>query len=337
MFRLFILFLICPLTVFADDLAKGSKDTIFIGELKVQPSVIELAAKRNNRLDLQRVIESLDSQFTTSLNATRVFQLVERKRKEDIELEQKFAAVAVDPNDVNIAQGAKMAGAKFVFLPQIDGFEDKSTSTTTTKSYEFIGKSVSSTKTRRSFYLSVVVQIVDTTSGKLLPDSPSVQVDASMLPPEATGDRLYVELAKVAATKLAQETVGLLRPPKILDLTGNQVLINRGIESGFPVGTSIEIYAVKEVKDEDTGETFRNELPVGKAKIIRGDAKQSFATITGENLGVASGCIVRPVKVKEKKVNIGSNKIAKTTSKVNIEPKHKTAEKNFGNQESNEW
>jgi hypothetical protein len=300
--RILILALI-PLTVFADELAKGEKDTIFIGELKVQPSVIELAKKQDHSLDLQRVIESLDSQFTTSLNATRVFQLVERKRKEDVELEQKYAAVAVDPNDKNIAQGAKMAGAKFAFLPQIDGFEDKTiASTSSTKKYEFINKSVTTTKAAvRSIYLSAVVQIVDTTTGKLLPDSPSIQVDYSMLPAGTTGDRLYVELAKLAATKLAQNTVGLLRPPKILDVTGDQIMINRGIESGFPVDTPIEIYAVKEVKDEDSGEIFRSEIPVGKAKIIRGDAKQSFATIAGDNLGIAPGCIARPLKVKVEK------------------------------------
>lgn len=300
MFKRILILTFLPLTLLADELAKGEKDTIFIGELKVQPSVIELANKQDHGLDLQRVIESLDSQFASSLNATRVFQLVERKRKEDVELEQKFAAVAVDPNDKNIAQGAKMAGAKFAFLPQIDGFEDRTTaSTSSTKKYEFINKSVTTTKAAvRSIYLSAVVRIVDTTSGKILPDSPSIQVDNSMLPAGVNGDRLYVELAKVAATKLAQNTVSLLRPPKILDVTGSQLMINRGIESGFPIDATIEIYAIKEVKDEDNGEIFRSEIPVGKAKIIRGDAKQSFATILGENLGIAPGCIARSIKTK---------------------------------------
>jgi len=43
--RIIILSLI-PLTLFADELTKGEKDTIFIGELKVQPSVIELAKNK---------------------------------------------------------------------------------------------------------------------------------------------------------------------------------------------------------------------------------------------------------------------------------------------------
>lgn len=294
MLKIFIILMILPLSVFADELAKGEKDTIFIGEIKVADSVTELAAKQNHAADLKNVVDKLGAQFTNSLNTTRVFDLVDRKRIADLDKEQKFAAAAVDPNDKNMAQGAKMAGAKFAFLPEISAFEDKTTSKT--KNYSFIGESV--TTTRRSIYLSVQVQIVNTTSGKLLPDSPSVQVDTSMLPADATGEKLYVELATLAAKKLAQNTVSLLRPPKVLDVTGNQIMINRGIESGFPVDTTIEIYAVKEVKDEDTGETFRNELPVGKAKIVRGDAKQSFAIIIGDNLGIAAGCVARPLKVK---------------------------------------
>ena len=123
---LFISILLVPLSASAEELSKGEKDTIFIGPLKVQPSVIEMAGKKSRQSELKRVINSLESQFISALNATRVFQLVERNRKADIELEQGFAAVAVDPNDKNAAQTGKVAGAKFAFLPQIDGFEDAS-------------------------------------------------------------------------------------------------------------------------------------------------------------------------------------------------------------------
>ena len=315
-----------PLTVFSDELAKGQQETIFIGDLKVQPSVIELAKQQDHLLDIQRVIESLDTQFIASLNATRVFQLVDRKRIADIDKEQQFAAVAVDPNDKDIAQGAKMAGAKYAFLPQIDGFEDRTTAAkSSTKKYEFINKSVTTTKAAvRSIYLSAIVQIIDTTTGKLLPDSPSVQVDNSMLSSSPTGDRMYVELAKLAATKLAQNTIGQMRPPKVIDVTGTQLMIKRGIESGFPVDTVIELYALKEVKDGDTGEIFRSEIPVGKAKIIRGDSKQSFATITGDNLGIAAGCIARPIKVKvEKKVVTTKSKKKVSAKEVPVDAKDK--------------
>jgi curli biogenesis system outer membrane secretion channel CsgG len=278
----------------AAELSSGEKDTIFIGDLKVQPSVIGLAKKMNRQTELKRAVSSLESQLISALNATRVFQLVERSRKADIELEQGFAAVAVDPNDKNAAQTGKMAGAKFAFLPQIDGFEDKSE----TVEYQAIGRSSLS----RKLFLSAVVQIVDTTSGKLLPDSPSIQLTKTeeienARTGQATGsDEVIVALAKEMARKLSQEVVALLRPAKVLTVTGKQVFFNRGSEAGFAKGDLVEIYAVQNVKDEDTGEVFRNEVPVGQAVINRIDKNQSYAIISGDDMGITKGCIVRFVK-----------------------------------------
>jgi len=277
------------------ELAKGAKDTVFIGRLKVQPSVEALAKKAGRELELKRIAESLDTQFINSLNATRVFQIVERKRAQDLQEEQAFAAVNVDPNDKNAAQTLKMAGAKYAFLPQIDGFEDRSE----TQQYQQIGRS----SMGRKLFFSVVVQVVDTTTGKLLPDAPSVQlnktesVEMARTGAGAEGsDQILVELAKEMANKLSQGVISLLRPAKVLTVTGKQILINRGVEAGFNKDDLVEIYGVQEVKDDDTGETFRNEVPVGKARIVRGDAKQSFAMIEGDDAGIAKGCVARVVQ-----------------------------------------
>jgi curli biogenesis system outer membrane secretion channel CsgG len=283
-----------PLCASAAELSTGEKDTIFIGALKVQPSVIEVAEKKNRLTELKRVFNSLESQFISALNATRVFQLVERNRKADIELEQGFAAVAVDPNDKSAAQSGKMAGAKFAFLPQIDGFEDKSE----TAEYQAIGRASLS----RKLFLSAGVQIVDTTTGKLLPDSPSIQltkteeVENAKIGQLSGSDEVIVALAKEMAKKLSQEVVALLRPAKVLTVTGKQVLFNRGSEAGFVKGDLVEIYAVQNVKDDDTGEMFRNEVPMGQAVISRIDKNQSYATISGDDMGITKGCVVRFTK-----------------------------------------
>lgn len=286
--------LMSPLLTFAAGLSTGEQDTIFIGALKVQPSVIAMAEKKNHLSELKRVFDSLESQFISALNATRVFQLVERSRKSDIELEQGFAAVAVDPNDKNAAQTGKMAGASFAFLPQIDGFEDKSETTR----HQAIGRASLS----RKLFLSAVVQIVDTTTGKLLPDSPSIQltkteeVENARIGQLSGSDEVIVALAKEMAKKLSQEVVAVLRPAKVLAVTGKQVLFNRGSEAGFNKGDLVEIYAVQNVKDEDSGELFRNEVPVGQAVISRIDKNQSYATISGDDMGITKGCVVRFIK-----------------------------------------
>ena len=276
-----------------DDIAKGEKETIFIGRMQVKPSLKASSQKAGSSVALDRVCETLESQLISSLSATRVFQIVERKRKDDLEIEQAYAAVAVNPQDKNAAKSLKMTGAKYAFLPQVDGFEDS----VQTQSFETLG----TTSTTHRMFLSAVVQIVDTTTGELLPDAPSVQlsqdqINGLMTPGMTPGsEQATVAIAKAMAQKLSQGAVALLRPAKVLALTGKQAMLNRGSEAGFNVGDSVELYATEDVKDEDSGEVFKNEVPVGRGTVVRGDVKQCFVKLEGENLGVAKGCIARVI------------------------------------------
>jgi len=278
----------------AQELITGEKATILVGRLQIQPSVKDMATKQSRETELNNVTESLETQLISALATTGVFQIVERKRKDDIELEQAFATVAVNPNDKNAAQSLKMAGAKYAFLPQVDGFED----ITEVVQYEAIDRHTQ----RRKLFLSAIVQIVDTTTGELLPNAPSVQLDkmveAEMLrtgTPMAS-ERAVIELAKEMANKLAQKSVASLRPAKVLDITGKDVFVNRGSEAGINKGDLVEIYVTQDIKDPDTGATFKKEVSVGQANVTRVDLGSSYATITGDNLGVVKGCVVRVIK-----------------------------------------
>jgi hypothetical protein len=188
----------------------------------------------------------------------------------------------------------KMKGARFAFLPRIDAFEDNSSTT----KYEAIQRKDVS----RTVWVSAVLSVVDTTTGELLPESPSVKVKRSNSLEYARmgaglgGDELISQVTKELAQKLAQEVVTLMRPAKVLTITGPQIMINRGTEAGFAAGSDVEFFATEDVKDEDTGEVFKNEISVGKGVIKRADAKQSFAEAKGENLGIAKGCVVKIAK-----------------------------------------
>lgn len=280
-------------------LGEGQKDTILIGTIKVQPSVAELAKKENRSTELQRAVDSLDTELIHAINATQVFQIVERKRKDDLELEQAYSAVAVDPQDKNAAQAFKMAGAKFAFLPEIDAFEVR-TSRVNYERIERVSKS-------RSLFASSTVKVVDTSTGRLLPESPSVQlstaegVELARVGTQVGSDQAILKLMKDMAHQLSQKLVEQLKPPKVLLVTDKQVMINRGSEAGFAVGRSLKIFALQPVKDDDTGEIFNNEVLVGKGKVTSVDAKKSYAALEGEDLGVAKGCMVKldaPAPVK---------------------------------------
>ncbi len=286
-------------------LSSGKKDTLYIGSIKVQPSVSQLAAKEGTTIELNRAAQSLESQFINAVSATRTFQLVDRKRIKDLQLEQGFAAVAVDPNDESGAQSLKMTGARYAFLPEIDGFQLR----TDTDTY-----SVGRESTTRKYYLSALVQIVDTTTGELLPDVPSIQLtevettEMAGIRKSQGSDAVLVTLAKKMAARLSQEAIATLRPAKVLTVTGDQIMINRGSTTGFVPGTTVEIYAFQNVVDEDSGETYRNEILVGQATVQRGDQKKSFAQVDGEDLGIAKGCIVKAVRRPA-----GANKVGPAT------------------------
>jgi len=286
--------LLSPLLTLAAEPGKGEKETIVIGALKVQPSVIEMAEKKHRLPELKRVSDSLESQLISALNATRVFQLVEQGRKSDGEPEKESAVVAADADGKETAPPGREQVAKFSFQPQIDGFEDKSETT----EYRATGRA----SLNRKLFLSAVVQVVETATGKLLPDSPSVQltkteeVENARIGQISESDEVIVALAREMAKKLAQEAVALIRPAKVLAVTGRQVLFNRGSDAGFNKGDLVEIYAVQNIRDEESGELFRNEVPVGQAVISRIDRNQSYATINGDDTGITKGCVVRFMK-----------------------------------------
>lgn len=285
------LLLLAPVTAVAAELSQGEKDTIFIDTVRVQPSIIVLAEQSGRATELQRIADSLESQLIAALSATRVFQLVERKPVEELKVGEDSAGGAEIPDEKRASKTGRQAGAKFAFLARIDGFEYSAEPV----HYPAIGRSVMS----RKLFLSAVVQIIDTTSGKILPDTPAMQLTKSEEneKSEVVGsDRIIVDLAKEMAMKLSQDAVSFLRPAKVLSVTGKQILINRGTESGFEKGDLVTIYVTQKVKDDDSGEIFIDETPVGQATITRLDKKQSFASITGEDLGIIKGAVVRKLK-----------------------------------------
>jgi len=285
--------LLSPLLTFAAGEGKGEKETIFIAPIKVQQPVIEGAAKMNRLAELQRLSSSLESQLVSALNGTRVFQLIKQSRAPEVEPEQETAPSTVS-DDKKAAESGSTAGAKYAFMPRIDGFEDRSDIV----EYRAIGRA----SLNRKIFLSALVQVVDTTTGKVLPDSPSIQLSRSEVIENgrigqlAGSEEVLVALAKEMAKKLSQEVVALLMPAKVLTVTGRVVMFNRGSEAGFAKGDLVEIYTVQNVKDDDSGEILRNELPVGQAVISRIEKYQSYATISGDDSGITKGCVVRFVK-----------------------------------------
>jgi len=250
--------------------------------------------KLGTSTELKLISDSLEVQFISALNSTRVFQLVESGSTTESELDQDVVPLEENSDGKDTMKPRGMVGVKYQFLPYIDGFEDISETT----DHEAIDRSSLS----RKIFLSALVRIVDTATGRLLPDSPAIQLSRVeelqnvRIGQAAISDQILVAMAREMAQKLSREVVLSLRPAKVLSVTGKQLLINRGTEAGFEKGDLVEIYAVRKVKDDDTGEEFSDETLVGQAIITRLDKKQSFANISGEDTGIVKGAVVRRIK-----------------------------------------
>lgn len=289
---LLIFILSLPLLAFGVELSLNEKDTIFVDEVRIQPSLTERAQREGTELSLQRVADTLESEFSPALSATHVFQLVERNELVTLEKEQELTfGGKVDVESLHAAKAGRLLGAKFVFIPTLNAFEDSST----TKHFKITGRS----DVTRDLFFSAVLKIINTKTGFLLSTAPSVQLKRSNVRRNlsadqvGSGEEFLVTQAKELARQLVQEAVSMLRPAKVLMVSGKQILINRGSEAGFNRGDQVEIFAVEDIRDEESGETYRNEIPVGQAKIIRIDKKQSFAMINGDDLGITVGGIVK--------------------------------------------
>src|SRR6516162_831839 len=147
-----------PLLVSAQE-----KSTMAIASIKATPSLLaavnsktvvgtESGAKKevisfDTKQELNRIIESLDSQLIDRVNATRKFDVVSRSDISEILKEQDFGASGnVDAKTA--AKAGKVSGAKYLLIATVDDFQDQIEKA----SFEGTGQ----TATKRVFRFSVV-------------------------------------------------------------------------------------------------------------------------------------------------------------------------------------
>jgi hypothetical protein len=256
------------------DIQTGSRAAIVVAPLNVQDSVSALARREGRHLSLERIRDTMQTQFRSAINQTRVFNLVERERLDAVLEEQGFQQ---GMSETPVAMG-DMRGAAFLLFLEIDGFQDQVQSRT-------LG--TGRTETLRTIYLSAQARIVDAVSGDTLDDIPTVMIERELFTGQNErfnagdpgGDRVFVEMATEAANELCQKVIAYLRPGRVLRVSNNEIMINRGTPAGFEVGSIVEAYVVEEIVDEDSGEVFRDEYVAGRARITRANERSSYGEI----------------------------------------------------------
>ena len=274
--------------------AQEGKATLAVSSIKPTPS-LAASVKPDKKLEMGRIIESLDSQLIDRINATRKFDVVGRSDLSDIIKEQDLGASGnVDAKTA--AKAGKLTGAKYLLVTTVDDFQDYVEKAT----FEGTGRSA----TKRVFRLSVVGKIYDSSTGKLL-ESANFQTgnDAFKQIQEERNysvkdgelsDEMMVAVSRDMAQKIANHVADVIFPAKVLIKRDNEVTINRGEGGGVAVGDTFNVFALgEELIDPDTKESLgREEAKVGRVKITQVNPKTSTAQIL-EDTGIDKGAILR--------------------------------------------
>ena len=248
----------------------------------------------NAQQELNRIIESLDSQLIDRVNATRKFDVLSRSDLSDIIKEQDLGASGnVDAKTA--AKAGKLAGAKYLLVATVDDFQDYFEKAV----FEGTGRSA----TKRVFRFSIVGKLYDSTTGKLI-ESANFQTgnnEFKLIQEERnysvnTGqlsDEMMVAISRSVAEKVANHIVDVIFPAKVLIKRDNTVTINRGEGGGVAEGDVFNVYALgEEMVDPDTKESLgREEVKVGKVKISQVNSKTAMATIL-EDTGIDKGAVL---------------------------------------------
>lgn len=270
------------------------KATLAVLDIKPTQALAD-SVRPDNKLEMSRIIESLDGQLIDRINATRKFAIVSRSDMDQITKEQQFGASGnVDPQTA--AKIGKDLGAKFILTATVDDFQDYVERATFAATGD--------TATKRVFRFSIVAKIYDSTTGKLL-TSANIQTgndrfkqiqqerNYSVKNGELS-DEMMVAVSRNMAQQIANHVADTIFPIRVLIKNDEGVTINRGDGGGVAVGDTFNVYALgQELIDPDTKESLgREEVKVGRVQVTEVDPNFSKAKIL-EDTGIAKGAILR--------------------------------------------
>lgn len=247
------------------------------------PEVIAAARREGVETTLLAVRESLDARLAAALRKMLPFPVTAANLPTPL-----AAGEALSAED--LAQ-LRSTGAIYVFLPRLEGFGDQ----TRTTEYARISRIAH----ERQLSLSAALEVVDLASGEVLPGSAALRLMKS----EASGmvlpgtpvalPRPPEEAAAAMAEELSRATAAAIGPPRILSVTGDQLLVDRGAAFGFAAGDTVEIFAARTARSPASGREFQEEYPVGRARIVRGDEQRCYARLLQATAPIGPGFVVR--------------------------------------------
>ena len=220
--------------------------------------------------------------FNRVLVNTRKFSVVDRQRLDRVRGEQKFgrSGLADARTRANIG---KIIGAQYLVMGTV---LDYSASPPQEMAY--------GSGWTRPVRISVEVQVVDSSSGQIVSArKASGNAQARVADPNAAAGVPREALEKAAEEVANEALISILNvayPIKVVDVTGDEVRLNRGDGGGLQVGAILRCFAAgKKLVDPDTQEVLgTSESAAGSVRVTEVLAKVSVAQILDNN-GIAAG------------------------------------------------
>jgi hypothetical protein len=267
--------------------AAPSLKSVAVAKIKATPALLADAAGNNRKSSLDRMSQALDSQLIAALQQTRKFTLLARSDSDAL-IEENAAS----------GQNFAFGNSDLTLVVTIDDFQDF----TQTAHFATINK----TATKRVIRFATVAKLYETKTNKLVETAnfqeQNLDTEEELANSASSGgelsDSLLLALTRRMSEKVAQRVADVAYPARILAKTGKIVTINRGDGTGIAAGQLWEVFALgEELIDPDTGASLgREEVSVGKVRIQRVTPRTAQAEISGEDLGIDRGAVVRRVE-----------------------------------------
>ncbi len=261
--------------------------TLALAKVKATPAILANAAGNERRNSIDRMTQALDGQLVSAVQQTRKFTVLARSDADAL-IEENAAS----------GQAFQFGNSDLTLVVTVDDFQDF----TQTATFAAIGK----TATKRVIRFAAVAKLYETKTNKLVETAnfqeQNLDTEEELALSASSGgelsDSLLLALTRRLSEKIAQRVADVAFPARILAKTGKIVTINRGDGTGIAAGQLWEVFALgEELIDPDTGASLgREEMSVGRVRIQRVTARTAQGEVSGEDLGIDRGAIVRRVE-----------------------------------------
>jgi curli biogenesis system outer membrane secretion channel CsgG len=278
-----------------------TKETLAVGAVGTNHALAADMERKGKTVEMGRVVEALDHQLISALVQSRKFSIVGRSDLPEVLGEQNLAASGVVDASTASAAG-KVKSAKYKLVTTVDSFLEGNDTAV------FNGRNVF----KRRFQLSAQAVIYDTTTSEAL-EASNFQLEKTdiIYPTEneitdsKRSDDLMPAVAREMAGKVAQRTVEVIFPAKIIDKEDKLITINRGDAVGIHVGEIWNAYGPpKTITDPDSGQVIKRKgALLGRIRITAVEPTYSQGEVM-EDKGVVVGCVLS--KPQEAAVSTGT-------------------------------